>query len=200
MKLSARFASHALVLLIALGGAQGCMSRPAATFEFPKETPKSERIAKDPAPPTAMLVDVDGLRAQLERVVPAGWSIQEPDDQIDAPRGWERIEGPRGMAVQIVDHRKAGAGSFTLYLFPHGWTGRDVGQGIGLEGDKIVPLKKSKAVIAKPDDPVVFYGASRDWLFFHATKGQAPGAGQATVPAGWPKPEDDVARALSITK
>lgn len=200
MRLS-RFAPH--LFLAAALAAPGCVSDPpAAVYEFPKETLRKERVAIEAPPPAAHLVDVDKLRAELERAMPPGWTIEDPDDQIEAPAGWERIDGARGMAVKLVDHRRTGGLAadpyFVLYLFPHGWTGRDLAQGVSVEGDTLVKLPKARPDCAATDDPVVFYGESDDWLFFHSTKGHK--SSTTTVAAGWNKPEDDVAHALRIER
>lgn len=195
--------SSSLLLAAALG-APGCVLKdpPASSYEFPKEMPRAPRTSPDAPPPSAHLVDVDRLRADLERAVPAGWTIEDPDDQIEAPVGWERIDGARGIAVKLVDRRRAGGLTadpyFVLYLFPRGWTGRDVCQGVSLEDDKLVPLKSMRIDMPTLVDPVAFYGASPEWLFFHSTRGHAASSG--TVAAGWSKPEDDVARALKVEK
>jgi hypothetical protein len=190
-----------LLLLAPLAGCSSNERTVASTFEFPTEAVRPERVSPDPAPQAAVLVDLDKLRADLGRAVPTGWTIEDPEDQLQAPPGWERLEGDRGLAVKIVDRRRANGGaerSFVLYLFPRGWSGRDFSQGISVVDDRAKKLARARPEYASTDDPVAFYGASRDWLFFHSTKGL--GAAATSVAAGWTKPEDDVARALRVDR
>jgi hypothetical protein len=180
-------------LLLAGALSSGCANPPPATpIDFPPEEPRVPCPARDPEPTSETLAPVDRWHKELAKIVPAGWRVEEAQDQLEFPEGWERYQGGRGIEIALVNPTRtvtengvARSPRFVVSLFPSGWEGRAPAAGVSLQGGRLVPLRTT---VKDGSTPARFYGASTDWIFFHSTLGHE----------GWDRPEDDVARALKI--
>jgi hypothetical protein len=54
-------------------------------------------------PPEGILAPIDQWRARLADEVPVPWTLARVEQQIEAPAGWSRIRGPRGLRLEISD-------------------------------------------------------------------------------------------------
>jgi hypothetical protein len=155
-----------------------------------------ERRARDPEPQADVLAPVDRWRQQLASAAPAGWVVEDPVDQLESPDGWERLEGGRGISFTLVNKSRTivtGPGvtrnpTFTIFLLPRGWEGRDQAAGVAVREDRMFRLPRPRPELATTDNPIRFFGANEEWLYFHATKGRD----------GWDRAPEEIARALGV--
>ena len=180
----------------------GCMSAPPPeAITFPQENKREVAPATEPEPTNEVLAPVDQWKRALEKILPAGWALEDPSDQNEAPFGWERIQGGRGIELGLVNQKSAlpdGGGSrhprFVAALFPVGWEGRAQTAGLAFSGDHLLHVKPPKKGPFPTDTECLksarFFGKSGDWLMFF----------NATGHEGWERPEEDVARALGISR
>lgn len=188
----------ALLSFAVLGLAlSGCASPPPAEpIPFRREVVREPETAKEPEPTAETLAPVDRWKRDLERVVPAGWVLEDPNDAIEAPTGWERTQGGRGLELTLVNKQKAikdrsGARdpTFVFSVFPLGWEGRALTAGLAFQEDKLVHLKKP-GTDRDCTRSMRFFGKNGDWLLFFTASGHD----------GWERPEEEVARALKISR
>jgi hypothetical protein len=117
--------------------------------------------------------------------VPTGWTIGEAQDQIDAPFGWERRRGDRGLRFDISDG--SGKTRFVVTFMPTGFEGRSDEMGIVFEEGRTKTFNKPIATGAPTE---AHFGAAGDFFVFVKND----------CGTDWAKATDDVARALGAKK
>lgn len=134
------------VLLLAFFLSAGCIStmEEPGPMKFPEEPVRRERQAPELVPPSEDVTPTERWKSQLEAIAPKGWQVGEAVDQLEAPEGWWRIEGGRGIAYTITCKDK----KFTVWFLPKDWKGREDGTA-----------------------PVKLFGANQDWQMFATTTG-----------------------------
>jgi hypothetical protein len=134
-------------LLLSFFLSSGCIAtlEEPGPMRFPQEPVRRERSAPELVPPAEHVTPTERWKAELARVAPSGWTVGEAIDQLEAPDGWSRIEGGRGISFTIA---KDGRSSFTVWFLPRDWKGKD---------DKTAPVK--------------YFGANADWHLFYTTSG-----------------------------
>jgi hypothetical protein len=99
----------------------GCSSGPP-----PLPPSHSERAAARPAPraveapPTGVEAPVDRWRERLATLLPAPWTLSSVEAQVEAPPGWTRIAGDRGLVLWFED----GVQRQAFWLLPRGFDGQ----------------------------------------------------------------------------
>jgi hypothetical protein len=99
----------------------GCASDPP-----PLPPSYAERAAARPqprevaAPPDGVVAPVDRWTERLRALVPAPWTFAGVEAQVEAPPGWTRIAGDRGLALDFDD----GTGRQVFWVLPRGFDGR----------------------------------------------------------------------------
>ncbi len=111
---------HSMLLVIFLAALAGCSSEEPGPMRFPEEPVHRDRLAPELVPPSSDVTATERWHARLEKIAPAGWTVGDAVDQLEAPEGWSRVEGGRGISFTIVKSRK----SFTLWFMPLDWKGK----------------------------------------------------------------------------
>jgi hypothetical protein len=126
----------------------GCIStmEEPGPMKFPTEPIRRARPAPELVPPAEHVTPTQRWKAELARVAPAGWTVGDAVDQLEAPDGWSRFEGGRGISFTISKKDQA----FTIWFLPKDWKGKD---------DKTAPVK--------------LFGSNADWQLFYTTAGHA---------------------------
>lgn len=99
----------------------GCSSGPP-----PLPPSHSERAAARPAarpvdaPPKGVEAPIDRWRERLATLVPAPWTLASVEAQVEAPPGWTRIAGDRGLVLWFED----GVQRQGFWLLPKGFDGQ----------------------------------------------------------------------------
>ncbi len=134
------------VLLLSFFLSSGCIStlEEPGPMKFPQEPIRRERPAPELVPPAERVTPTERWKAQLASLAPSGWTVGEAVDQLEAPDGWSRIEGGRGISFTITSKDKA----FTVWFLPRDWKGKD---------DRSVPVK--------------FFGCNTDWQMYYTASG-----------------------------
>jgi hypothetical protein len=140
---------RSMLLVIFLAALAGCSSEEPGPMRFPEEPIHRDRQAPELVPPSADVTATERWHAKLEKIAPAGWTVGDAVDQLEAPEGWSRVEGGRGIAFTIAKcetptRRKA----FTLWFMPLDWKGKFDG-----------PTQ------------VKCFGASKDWQLYYTVSG-----------------------------
>lgn len=132
-------------LLLAFFLSAGCISmEEPGPMKFPEEPIRRERAAPELVPSAEDVTPTARFQAKLAKVAPAGWTVGDAVDQLEAPDGWSRIEGGRGIAFTIAKKEK----SFTVWFMPLDWKGR-------FDGPMSVKL----------------FGANEDWQLYFTAEG-----------------------------
>ncbi len=106
--------SFALLLILPLG----CSSPPAEPQ--PDPPPRLVQAPQPlPAPPPGVLAPVDAWKKHLAQVLPAPWGLTAIEAQVQAPQGWSRTEGSRGLRLTFSD----GAEEQPFWVLPQGFQG-----------------------------------------------------------------------------
>ncbi len=173
---------HSTLLVIFLAALAGCSSEEPGPMRFPEEPVHRDRLAPELVPPSSDVMATERWHARLEKIAPAGWTVGDAVDQLEAPEGWSRIEGGRGISFTIANSGAAPPGpreglrpsdsphakskkSFTLWFMPLDWKGKFDG-----------PTQ------------VKCFGANKDWQLYCTVSDHQ----------GWDRPEEDVARAFKV--
>ncbi|MBX3470634.1 MAG: hypothetical protein KF878_27520 [Planctomycetes bacterium] len=105
----------------------GALCLSACASDPPPPPPSwSERAAARPAarpvaaPPRGIDAPVDRWRERLAARVPAPWTLQGIEAQVEAPPGWTRLGGDRGLVLWFED----GAQRQGFWLLPRGFDGK----------------------------------------------------------------------------
>lgn len=122
----------------------GCIStlEEPGPMKFPQEPVRRERPAPELIPAAEDVTPTERWKAELAKVTPQGWTVGEAVDQLEAPEGWSRIEGGRGISYTI----QKGEQRFTIWFLPKDWKGKD---------DHCAPVK--------------FVGSNTDWHLYCTT-------------------------------
>ncbi|MEZ0227541.1 MAG: hypothetical protein ACAI25_02880 [Planctomycetota bacterium] len=132
-------------LLIAFFLSSGCIStEEPGPMRFPEEPIRRQRAAPELVPPAEHVTPTERWKAELARIAPQGWTVGDAVDQLEAPDGWSRIEGGRGIAFTITRKDK----SFTVWFLPRDWKGKD---------DRTAPVR--------------LFGCNADWQMFYTAAG-----------------------------
>lgn len=137
--------------------------------------------------PVNQLCPEDAWRAALKGAAPAGFTVSDAIDQIDAPLGWVRRGGDRGVRFELRD--EAGRGFLIATLMPEGFEGRCEGLGIDYGSGRVV--KGKKAHPRAGEEIELPFGPTKDGyvLFLKDVTGGI-----------WKTAEADVAQALGARK
>jgi hypothetical protein len=183
-----RIRTTLVAALLAAALSAGC----ASESERPENNvppPRRQAPTPDPIPagftPLPTVAPVSRWRIALRAVVPAGWTLGDAQDQIDAPLGWERRHGDRGLRFEISD--ASGATRFVLTLMPAGFEGRSGELGLVFEESRTKTFNKPIATGAPTEEA---FGAVGDFFLFVKND----------CGTDWAKATDDVARALGAKK
>jgi hypothetical protein len=183
-----RIRTPLVAVLLAAALSAGC----ASESERPENNvppPRRQAPTSDPLPagftPLPTVAPVSRWRRDLQEVVPAGWTLGEAQDQIDAPLGWERRGGDRGLRFDISDAR--GSTRFVVTLMPAGFEGRSDELGLVFVESRTKPFNKPLATGAPTEEHL---GAAGDFYLFVKND----------CGSDWVKATDDVARALGAKK
>jgi len=57
-------------------------------------------------PPEGILAPVDAWRGRLDEHVRVPWKLVQVHQQIEAPPGWTRISGPRGLRIDLSNGKE----------------------------------------------------------------------------------------------
>jgi len=133
-------------LLLVFFLSSGCIStlEEPGPMKFENEPERRERAAPELVPPAEDVTPTERWKAELAKIAPPGWTVSEAVDQLEAPDGWSRIEGGRGIAYTFASKDK----SFTIWFLPRDWKGKFDGP-----------------------TPVKLFGANADWQLFYTTTG-----------------------------
>jgi hypothetical protein len=71
------------------------------------------------APPKGLVAPVDRWRERLRQLVPAPWALTGIDAQVEAPPGWTRVAGDRGLVLAFDD----GVQRQEFWVLPRGFDG-----------------------------------------------------------------------------
>lgn len=72
--------------------------------------------------PSGVLAPVDTWRQRLEDLVPAPWKLEAIEAQVEAPPGWTRLDGDRGLVLYLTDGTQRQA----FWVMPADFEGRIV--------------------------------------------------------------------------
>jgi hypothetical protein len=135
-----------LAFFLFAGTFSGCLvcTEEPGPMKFPEEPVRREREAPELIPPAEDVTPTERYRAELAKVAPKEWTVGDAVDQLEAPDGWSRLEGGRGIAFTISKGDKG----FTVWFMPADWKGK-------FDGPAQVQL----------------YGASADWQLFYTREG-----------------------------
>ncbi len=125
----------------------GALCLGACASDPPPPPPSwKERAAARPsarpveAPPQGLQAPVDRWRERLASLVPAPWTLQAVEAQVEAPPGWTRVSGDRGLVFWFED----GVQRQGFWLLPRGFDG------------KVYDPTQAAEVRAKSDEFVLF--------------------------------------------
>jgi len=134
------------LLLLAFCLSTGCIStvEEPGPLAFPEDPIRRERAAPQLVPPAEDVTPTERWKTKLAEVAPSGWKVGDAVDQLEAPDGWSRLEGGRGIAFTVSKDDK----KFTVWFLPKDWKGKDDGTA-----------------------PVRLFGSNEEWQLFFTTAG-----------------------------
>ncbi len=143
----------------ALGGALSLLLAGCSSGPPPAPPSYRERAASRPAPkavadaPEGRPVPVDRWRERLQERLPPPWRLAAVEAQIEAPSGWSRLQGDRGVALVFED----GLARQPFWLLPRGFDGAPI-QG------------RDSAVLRAASDEFVLFSPAKDAPGWGATE------------------------------
>lgn len=96
-----RLLSIALCLL----ALSGCGGDPPPERE-PRSMPVRRTGEEVPPPAEGLLAPIDEWKKRLAEMLPKPWKLANIEQQIPAPPGWTRFEGPRGLRLDFTDGKE----------------------------------------------------------------------------------------------
>ena len=106
----------------------------------------------------ALLAPVDAWRRRLDELVPSPWRLEEIEAQVQAPAGWTRTRGSRGLVLVFTD----GNVRQRFWVMPAGFEGRPV-EGSG------------------DAEPAALHTRNEEYLLFREEQGPASWSATAEV-------------------
>jgi hypothetical protein len=144
---------HLLLPIIALGLA-ACSSEPPPIQPSYRERQAARRpvIREVAAPPRGHQAPIDRWKERLAERLPAPWTLASVEAQVEAPPGWTRISGDRGMLFRFQD----GANAQDFWLLPAPFDGRIFDPTVAAE----VRARSDEFVLYGPRQDVPGWGAT----------------------------------------